>query len=172
MRSNLAACTSALMIVATPAAQDRPPDLSGRWQLVQPTAAERARDTLDIVSPDQILITQTPLVMTVEHPSTPGTHPEAQTFKIGVGGVMGSIGIPGRGNTTEEQWSVTHIGTQLMISRTTIYPPDEQPRRKSVTRGSMWRLETPNRLVIEFGEERPGERPKIATRVYVKLLQR
>jgi hypothetical protein len=28
----------------------------------------------------------------------------------------------------------------------------------------MWRLETPNRLVIEFGEERAGERPKIATR--------
>jgi hypothetical protein len=35
----------------------------------------------------------------------------------------------------------------------------------------MWRLETPNRLVIEFREEREGERPKIVTRVYVKLEQ-
>jgi hypothetical protein len=25
--------------------------------------------------------------------------------------------------------------------------------------------------VIEFGEERPGERPKMATRVYVKMPQ-
>ena len=166
MRSNLAACTSVVLIVATPAAQDRPPDLSGRWQLVQPTAAERARDTLEIVSPDQLLITQTPLELIVEHPSTPGTHPEAQTVKIGVAGVIG--GIPGSGHTTEERWSVTHIGTQLMISRTTINRHEQQPSR-SFTRGSTWRLEGPNRLVIEFGEERPGERPKMATRVYVKM---
>ena len=151
------------------AAQTRPPDLSGRWQIVQPTAAERALDTLDIVSPDQLLITQTPLAMIVEHPSTPGTHPEAQTIKIGVAGSVG--GIPGSGTTTEERWSVTHIGTQLMISRTTIYRPDEQQPRRSVTRGSMWRLELPDRLVIEFGEERPGERPKIATRVYRRMRQ-
>ena len=84
---------------------------------------------------------------------------------------MGTIGTGGRGNTTEERWSVMHIGTQLMISRTTTYPPDEQSPRKSVTRGSMWRLETPNRLVIEFAEEYPGERPKMATRAYVKMPQ-
>ena len=167
MRSVLAACMSGLLIPAAPAAQTRPPDLSGRWQLVQPTASERARDTLDIVSPDQLLITQTPLVMTVEHPSTPGTHPQAETVTIGVAGMIG--GIPGSGNTTEERWSVTHIGTQLMISRTTINRYEHQPGR-SFTRGSMWRLETPDRLVIEFGEERPGERPKIATRVYRKVV--
>ena len=169
MRSVLAACTSALLISAAPSAQTKPPDLSGRWQLVQPTAAERARDTLEIVSPDQLLITQTPLAMTVEHPSAPGTHPEAQTFKLGVGGAMGNI--TGHRSTTEERWSVTHIGTQLMISRTTVNPPDEQPPRTPVTRGSMWRLETADRLVIEFGEERPGERPKIATRIYRRMPQ-
>ena len=53
---------------------------------------------------------------------------------------------------------------------TTINRYEQQPSR-SFTRGSMWRLETPNRLVIEFGEERPGERPKMATRVYVKMPQ-
>lgn len=106
--------------------------------------------------------------MTVEHPSRPGTHPEAQTFKIGVGGAMGTIGTGGRGNTTEERWSVTHIGTQLMISRTTISRYEQQPST-SFTRGSMWRLETPNRLVIEFGEERTGERPRAAVRTYVRV---
>ena len=166
MRSDLAACTSALLIVAAPLAQDRPPDLSGRWQLVEPTAAERASDSLEIVSPEQLLITQTPLAMIVEHPSTPGTHPEAQTYKYGVGGVIG--GIPGSGNTNEERWAVTHIGAQLMISRTTTNRRDEDPLRSTVTRGSMWRLETPNRLVIEFSEERTGERPRVAVRTYVR----
>jgi len=33
----------------------------------------------------------------------------------------------------------------------------------------MWRLEAPNRLVIEFGEERAAERPTIARRTYVKV---
>jgi hypothetical protein len=169
MRSVLAACTCALLISAAPAAQSRPPDLSGRWQLVQPTAADRARDTLEIVSPDQLLITETPLAMTVEHPSTRGTHPQAQTFEIGVAGAMGRIGVQGRRGTTEERWSVTYIGTQLMMSRT-IYPSDAQPLPgKSITLGSIWRLETPDRLVIEFGEERPGERPKTATRVYRRI---
>lgn len=168
MRSVLAACASALLIPVAPAAQTRPPDLSGRWQLVHPTAAERARDTLNIVSPDQLLITQSPLEMIVEHPSTPGTHPPAETVNIGVAGVIG--GIPGSGNTTEERWSVTQIGTQLMVSRTTINRHEQQPRR-SFTRGSMWRLEGPDRLVIDFGEERAGERPKIATRVYRRIPQ-
>jgi hypothetical protein len=91
MRTVLAACTSALLI-AEPLAQSRPPDLSGRWQLVE-----------------------------------------------------------------------------LMISRSTTRPPDERGVRTTLTRGSMWRLEAPNSLVIELGEERAGERPTIATRTYVKM---
>jgi len=35
-------------------------------------------------------------------------------------------------------------------------------------RSSMWRVEAPDRLVIEFGQERTGERLKTATRRHVK----
>ena len=169
MRSALAACAAIPLIAAVSLAQSRPPDLSGRWQLVEPTAAERALDTLAITAPDELLIRQTPLEIIVEHPSRSGTHPEAGTFQFGSGGFVGSsmgAAAPLRGT-----WGVTHIGTQLMISRTTTYPPDERGERSVVARGSMWRLEVPDRLVIEFGEERAGERPKIATRVYVKFRQ-
>ena len=62
----------------------------------EPTAAERALDTLVIDSPDQLLITQTPFAITVEHPSKHGTHPEAGEFHYGSGGRDG--GLPGRGN--------------------------------------------------------------------------
>lgn len=167
MRTALAACTSVLLIAAAPLAQSRPPNLSGRWQLVEPTAAERALDTLVITSPDQLLITDMPLEIVIKHASKPGTHPEAGSFEYGVGGRIG--GLPGRGNSIDEKWGVTHIGTQLMISRSTTGPSNDQSVRITLARGSMWRLEAPNRLVIEFGEERTGERPKMATRVYVKL---
>jgi hypothetical protein len=156
---------SALLSGTTTLAQSAPPDLSGRWRLVQPTAAELSAATLTIDAPDELLISQTQRAITIEHPSKPGTHPQAGTFRYGVGG---NIGAP-LGNTinTHENWGVTHIGTQLMISRSII--PDENGIAIPVTRGSMWRLEAPDRLVIEFGEERPGQRPKIATRVYVKV---
>jgi hypothetical protein len=118
----------------------------------------------------RLLIRKTPLEIIIEHPSKSGTHPAAGTLKFGSGGFVGdSMGAaaPLRGT-----WGVTHIGTQLMISRSTTYPPDEHGVRITVARGSMWRLEVPSHLVIEFGEERAGERPKIARRVYVKIPER
>ena len=138
------------------------PDLSGRWQLVEPTAAEHALDTLVIAPADQLIITHTRFGITVVHPSKPGAHPRAGSFEYGHGGIVGD-GIP-----NDTSWSVTHIGTQLMISRSTKGPLDSRGARVVSARGSMWRLDGPNRLVIEFGEERTGERPKIATRVYVR----
>lgn len=156
---------SALLVATTAVAQSAPPDLSGRWRLIQPTAAQLAAATLTIDAPDELLISQTPRAITIEHPSKAGTHPQAGTFRYGVGGNVG--GPIGNTTDTHENWGVTHIGTQLMISRSV--SPDENGVAIPVTRGSMWRLEAPDRLVIEFGEERPGQRPKIATRVYVKV---
>jgi hypothetical protein len=167
MRTSFAACASALLIAAAPPAQNQPLDLSGRWQLVEPTSAERALDTLDITSPDELVITQTRRAIIVEHPSKSGTHPEARTFVFGVGGVVG--GLPGRGSTIDEQWSVAYTGTQLMITRSTRLLADRAGVPVTLARGSMWRLEPPNRLAIEFSEELTGERPKIAIRVYARM---
>jgi hypothetical protein len=163
MRTSLA-CAVIVLVAAMLHAQSRVLDLSGRWWLVEPTAAERALDTLTITSADQVLITHTRSGITIEHPSKRGTHPEAGVFEYGAGG-SGRIALPGRRSSIDQQWSVTHIGTQLMISRSTISADDTV----TVARGSMWQLDGPDRLVIEFGEERPGERPKVATRVYVKV---
>ena len=160
----MSACAAVLLISAALHAQHRVLDLSGRWWLVAPTAAERALDTLAIVSPDQLLIRHSRRAIVIAHPSKSGTHPEAGTFSYGLGGLVD--GAAGQGNNVDEQWSVSHIGTQLMISRSTFDRPDVRLR---VARGSMWRLDGPDRLIIEFGEERPGERPKIATRTYVKV---
>jgi hypothetical protein len=166
MRTSLACATVILAAGALPA-QSRVIDFSGHWRLVEPTAAERAGDTLAITSPDQLLITQNPSAIIVEHPSNPGTHPEAGTFTYGEGGRVG--GLPGGGNSIDEKWGVTHIGTQLMISRSTTSPPDGHGVRVTPVRGSMWRLDGSDRLIIEFSEERTGNRPKIARRVYVKM---
>jgi hypothetical protein len=149
----MAACAAILLIAASPLAQSRPPELSGLWQLVEPTTAERALDTLAIDAPDQLLITQSPLAIIVEHPSKPGTHPEAGKYTFGTRGYVGGSG----GASPGETWDVSFIGTQLMISHSV---------RGAVARGSMWRLDTPGRLTIEFSEESPGGRPKIAARVY------
>ena len=83
-----------------------------------------------------------------------------------MGGVVG--GVPG-GMSHESNWGVSHIGTQLMISRSTKGAYDDRGIRITHAHGSMWRLNGPTRLVIEFSEERTGERPKIAARVYVKV---
>lgn len=166
MRTSLA-CAAAVLTSAVLHAQSRVLDLSGRWWLVEQTAAERARDTLAVTSPDQLLITHTARGITVEHPSKRGTHPEAGTFSYGAGGVVG--GLPGHGISIDEQWTVTHIGTQLMISRSAMLSSDRSDVRMKVTRGSMWQLDGADRLVIEFGEERPGQRPRVATRVYVRV---
>jgi len=165
MRTSLAACAVILVIAVASLAQSRPLDLSGLWQLAEPTAAERALDTLVITSPDQLLIADSPLEIVVTHPSKPGTHPEAGTFGYGERGIVG--GLPG-GASTEEQWGVAHVGTQLMISHSTTRQLDDRAVRMTLARGSMWRLEAPNRLIIEFSEERTGERPKVATRTYAK----
>ena len=163
----VASVLSVCALVTAGSAQTGRPDFSGRWRLVPPTASQLAQETLEVTAPDELLVKQTRREITIEHPSQPGTHPEAGTFEYGsVGFVRGDIGggTPLRGTR-----SVTYIGTQLMISRTTIYPPDERGASDTVARGSMWRLETPTRLIIEFGEERAGERPKIATRVYMRV---
>lgn len=154
-------------LAATGIAQTGGPDFSGRWRLVQPTAAQLAQETLTVTAPDELLVKQTRREITIEHPSQPGTHPEAGTSEYGSGGFVGDLGdslTPLRGT-----WGVSYIGTQLMISRSTTYPPDARGARSTVARGSMWRLEAPSRLVIEFGEERAGERPTIATRTYTKV---
>lgn len=167
MRIVLATCMSALLIAAASFAQHSRPDFSGRWRLVEPTGADLADDTLGVHAPDELFITHSPLTITIEHPSQPGTHPEAGTFEYGSGGIVG--GLPGRGTSIDERWGVTHMGTQLMISRSMTHPPDERGVRITVTRGSMWRLAGPDQVVIDFSESRSGERPKIATRSYGKI---
>jgi hypothetical protein len=161
-----AAALSLCAFGATARAQTGGPDFSGRWRLVVPTAAQLAAETLTVAAPDELLVKQSSREITIAHPSKPGTHPEAGTLEYGSGGfVADSDTFPLLRGT----WGVTYIGTQLMISRTTTYPPDERGARDTVARGSMWRLDMPTRLVIEFGEERAGERPKIATRTYMKV---
>jgi hypothetical protein len=168
MMRAILACAAIVLVANVAHGQSRVLDLSGRWWLVEPTAAERALDTLVVTSPDQLLITHTRFGLTIEHPSKPGAHPEAGVFEYGAG-ASGRIRLPGRGSQVDQQWSVTHIGTQLMISRSTALPSETSVAPIMVARGSMWQLDGPDRLVIEFGEERPGERPKIATRIYVKV---
>ena len=166
------AAVSVLSVCALAAigiAQTGRPDFSGRWRLVAPSAAQLAGETLTVDAPDELLVTQTSRAIIIAHPSKPGTHPEAGTLEYGSGGFVGGSGRSGGLTPLRGTWGVTHIGTQLMISRTTTYPPDERGARDTVARGSMWRLETPTRLVIEFGEERAGERPKIAARTYMKV---
>ena len=167
MRAVAAVFVLVCVLAATGVAQTGGPDFSGRWRLVEPTSSQLAQETLTVVAPDELLIRQTSREVVIEHPSRPGTHPETGTFEYGtVGFASGEIGgaTPLRGTR-----SVSYIGTQLMISRSTTYPPDARGARSTVARGSMWRLEAPNRLVIEFGEERAGERPTIATRTYMKV---
>ena len=169
MRTSFAPCASALLVAAAPLAQNQPPDFSGRWQLVEPAPAERPLDTLDITSPDELLITQTLLAIRVEHPSKPGTHPEAALFGFGSGGTIG--GLPGRGASIDET-RVWQIATQLVISRSSTRLPDGLGVRITFARVSIWRLEGPNRLVMEFGDERTGEPPRVAVRTYVRVAPR
>jgi hypothetical protein len=150
---------------ATGVAQVHQPDFSGRWRLVPPTAAERARETLAIDAPDELLITQTPLAITIEHPSKRGSHPEAGVFKYGVGGTVS--GLPGS-PSHETRWGVSHIETDLVITRSAT-DPNARGVRTTVERESVWRLSHSDRLVIEFSESRTGAKPRTAARVYVRL---
>jgi hypothetical protein len=161
MRTSLGACISVLLAAAASAAQFQQPDFSGRWRLVEPTAAERAVDTLAIIAPDELLITQTPLAITIEHPSTPGTHPSVGTFKFTIGGTMSSTGA-------ESRFDVGWIGHQLTINSSTSSAPDAKSDRITHSKGSMWTLETDRRLAIDFTEKRSGEFSRMARRVYVR----
>src|SRR5687768_18614583 len=100
-----AVVSAAILMTSGPVAQDRPLGLAGHWRLVEPTAKERARDTLIINAARELLVTQTPLVLIVEHPSKPGTHPEAGVFEYGIGGTVG--GSPnGGGPGADSNWGV------------------------------------------------------------------
>jgi hypothetical protein len=158
-----------LLLGGAPAAQDQP-DLSGRWRLVQPSASQLAEETLSVSAADELFVAHSFRDIIITHAPQGGTaptHPEAGIFQYGAGSFIDAL--PGTKTVVRGQWGVTHIGTQLMISRTTIYPPDERGEQRPVARGSMWRLEGDDRLVVEFGEERAGERPKIAMRVYARI---
>ena len=162
MRTSVA-CAAMVLAASVPFAQTRSSNLSGHWQLVEPTASERALDTLAVTPPDQLLITDMPREIVIEHPSKRGTHPEAGAFEYGSGGFVVD-GVRGEGS-----WATMYLGTQLVIFRSMHHAPDDRGIRVAVTHGSMWQLEGPDRLVIEFAERRTGERPKIATRVYVRV---
>src|SRR5687767_12158182 len=136
MRHAIGASAAIMLIAAATRAQSRPPDVSGRWQLVEPTSAERALDTLAINAPDQLLITQTPLAIVIEHPSQPGTHPEAGTYRFGTGGYVGSSGGT---SLLRETWDASFMGTQLLLSRSMTFL-DERGVRSALASGSMWRL--------------------------------
>jgi hypothetical protein len=164
MQSAVATGAGILLIAMALHAQNGPPDLSGRWRLVEPTTAERALDTLAVTEPDELLITQTTFAITVEHPSKPGTHPQARTFEYESGGFVQDLGGDRARRGT---WGVSHIGMQLMISQSTTHPSE-----LTAVHGSMWRLDGGDRLVIEFAEERAGERRKVATRTYVRIKSR
>ena len=156
-----AAVVAAILVTAAPAAQNQYPDLSGRWRLVKPTAAERAVDTLAVIVPDELRITQTPLAITIEHLSTPGTHPSAGTFKFTVGGTMSSTGA-------ESRFDVGWIGHQLTINSSTSSAADAKGDRITHSKRSMWTLEADGRLAIDFTEKRSGEFARMALRVYVR----
>src|SRR5918993_3323038 len=103
-RMSLALCGVIAVASAVAAAQAAPPHLRGRWRLIERTAGATALDTLVITAPDELLITETPFTITVEHPSKPGTHPEARVFEYGSGGVVG--GLPGGTAAIQRTWSV------------------------------------------------------------------
>jgi hypothetical protein len=161
MMRSAAVMAAAISLTAAPAAQNQYPDLSGRWQLVEPTAAERAVDTLAIIAPDELLITQTPLAITIEQPSTRGTHPSAGTLKFVVGGTISSTG-------SESRFDAGWIGQQLTINSSTSSAPDQKGDRITHSKGSMWTLEADGRLAIDFTEKRSGEFARMARRIYVR----
>jgi hypothetical protein len=142
-------------------AQSKPTDFSGRWVVTALRPHPDELDTLSIVAASELLVVQTPQQITIQHPVTQGTHPQAGTFEFGSGGWVG--GLPG-GRDSSGTWDTRFAGTQLMISRTTRTAANGT-REDSAT-GSIWQLDGNGRLVIEFREERPNERPKIAARVY------
>ena len=121
-------------------------------------------DTLEISAVDEFFVTQTQRFVSVEHTAKPGSHPAAGTFDFGVRGTVG--GIPG-GLQHELTLSVGFFGTQLIISENNT-DADATGVRVTTGHGSIWLLDPDGRLVIEFREARSKERPKTATRVYIR----
>ena len=168
MRETLAASAlAAALLCSSTAAQSRVTDFSGRWVITDARPEPDEADTLHILPADELLIRQTSQALTIEHPSKKGTHPEARTFEFGSGGIAYGADRSG-GSILQGSWGVTFFGTQLMISESRIGPPDATGAQITTGRGSIWLLDSRGRLVIEFREERSRERPKTATRVYVR----
>lgn len=160
----IAICALALLpLDTTTAAQGRLPDFSGRWVLVESSGGiPDGPNTLSISAPDELEITQTPLAITIHHPSKPGTHPTAGTFRFGIGGTVGPRG------GSDSRWDVSWLGSQLIISDSMTFPPDANGARITVAYGSIWSVDPNGRLIIEFAERRTGANSKKATHVYVR----
>lgn len=159
MMRGAAVMAAAILLTVAALAQSQQRDLSGRWRLVEP--AERAADTLAINAADELLITQTPRAITIEHGSTSATHPSAGTFKFIVGGTVSSTGA-------ESRFDAGWIRHQLTINSSTSSAPDAKGDRITHSTGSTWTIEADGRLAIEFAEKRSGEFAKIARRIYVR----
>lgn len=168
MRGLLAVWLAVLMFCVNAAAQSDRPNLSGRWVLADSSVQiPGGRETLKITAPDELAITQTSLAITIQHPSKPGTHPSAGTFKFGIGGTTSGVG--GLNSVgAESRWEVSWLGSQLIISDSTTAPPNASGIRVTVAHGSTWSLDPKGRLIIEFDERRTGANPRGTTRVYVR----
>ena len=167
MRPLTAACIIVLVLFARPGgAQSKEINFSGRWVLAASGAASPLEpDTLEISAADEILIIQTKLSITVDHPSKRAAYPAAGTFEFGSGGFVG--GLPNSGvNPTQGRWGTTFFGTQLMMSKSTTTADNGVDT--TVAYGSFWSLDERGRLVIEFREEHSRERPKTAVRIYTR----
>ncbi len=168
MRKAFAASALAVaLLCSSTVAQSRVTDFSGRWVITDARPEPDEPDTLDILPADELLIAQTTRALTIAHPSKKGTHPEARTFEFGSGGIVYDAGRAD-GKSLQGSWGVTFFGTQLLISESRIGPPDLTGAQITTARGSIWLLDPRGRLVIEFREQRSKERPKTATRVYVR----
>ena len=151
---------------------NRPPaDFSGRWALtVSAIARSAGPDTLDVVAPDELLITQTPLAITIEHPSKAGTHPPAGTFTFGAGGTVG--GVPRKASDVsradfESRWGVSFVGSQLIISQSTT-ASDANGITITEATAATWVLDRDGRLIIELEHRRTGQDTKSTTRIYIR----
>jgi hypothetical protein len=169
MRQALAATMlAAVVLCSSTIAQSRVTDFSGRWVIIASRPESGEPDSLTIETPDELRITQTPQSFTIEHPSKPGTHPAAGTFKFGEGGTVGGTvaDLSAAPSSFETRWGISFFGTQLMMSRSTT--TIDKGVQTTVASGSFWRLDERGRLVIEFREERAKDRPRVATRVYMR----
>jgi len=156
---------AAVLPVVRTDAQSVQTDFSGSWVLDRSRPPGLEPDTLVISEVDELLVKQTQTAITIGHPSRPGSHPAPGVFEFGSGGRVG--GLPGTVPPSESRWGTTFFGTQLLMSESTT-SVDAAGVPTTSAYGSIWMLDKTGKLVIEFREERSGERPKVATRVYTK----